>query len=205
VFTQVELRTTTPAESCTAFYEAVLTRPLEGIISALPEQARARGAPAHWLGHLHVAALEDAVERFVSAGAALLGPRRSAPDGAPIVGLRDPFGAVVALTSRPVPAAARASFTHLSRAPGEAEALYRSVAPSLPAATTHFLEIPPAKLAVGPREPGVHAQWVSSFGVEDLEAACRRVERAGGEVIVEGAFAYCHDPQRAVFGLVAAR
>src|SRR5688572_27034938 len=113
-FSWYELRTTDVA-AARAFYTAVaeldIRREAErlmvcsgnltiGEISALPERARALGAPAHWLGHIAVADADKCAAHFVAQGAERLGPPRLL-DGFLVHGLRDPFGAPVALTSRP--------------------------------------------------------------------------------------------------------
>src|SRR5262245_21334589 len=66
-------------------------RPVGGL-SVMPEQARARGAPPNWLGHVAVAAVADSVRDFVAAGGEQLGPLRSFGRGEVAV-VRDPLGA----------------------------------------------------------------------------------------------------------------
>jgi len=64
-------------------------------VATLPEPARARGAPAHWLGHVGVADVDATADRIVALGGEQLGPRRDrairrtkglppTPNGSPI-------------------------------------------------------------------------------------------------------------------------
>lgn len=182
-FHHFELRTTDVA-AARKFYEAVLVSPLESLITELPAVARARGAPAHWLGHLHVDDLERTVAAFLEAGAERLGPARTTDDGAPVIGLRDPFGAAVALTSRPVRATVRARPMHLSHDPERARRLY--------ALDATFLPITDAT---------IHAQWVFPIVVTNFEQTIDRIRRLGGDVLLSPAGAYAHDPQGAAFAV----
>lgn len=185
-FHHFELRTIDVA-AARRFYEAVLLQPLDALVTELPAVARARGAPAHWLGHLHVDALEQTVAAFLEAKAERLGPPRSCDDGPHIIGLRDPFGAVVALTSRPVRATVRARPIHLSHAPERARAFYGLDATFLPITDEH-----------------THPQWIFPIVVSDFEQTLERVRRHGGDVLSTPAGAYAHDPQGAAFAVTGA-
>jgi predicted enzyme related to lactoylglutathione lyase len=103
-FVRYELRTTTVDEA-RAFYAELLGGDLWGDdvgIAPLPDQALARGARPHWLGHLGVGDVDGTVNRLVALGAQQLGPTvRGASASHAIV--RDPFGAVVALNSTTAP------------------------------------------------------------------------------------------------------
>jgi len=98
-FDRVELRTTN-AEAARAFYGSVLGHD-RGVIWPLHEQALARGAKPHWLGHLEVEDLDLAAAQFVARGATPLGPTRPAHHGGRSAVLRDPGGAIVALSTLP--------------------------------------------------------------------------------------------------------
>src|SRR4051812_35250673 len=65
-------------------------------ISSLPETARARGAPAHWLGQLGVPDVAAVSASLQAHGSERLGPPTQDPS-VPFAVLRDPFGALVAL------------------------------------------------------------------------------------------------------------
>ena len=95
-------------------------------VGGLPAQAAARGAPPHWLGHIGADDVVGTTLRFVQSGATPLGAAvRIGSDGAGAM-LRDPFGAVVALTSaKPLANANRVAWHLLtSRDEGRAFATY---------------------------------------------------------------------------------
>ena len=190
-FHHFELRTTDVA-AARKFYEAVLLEPLDALVTELPAIARARGAPSHWLGHLHVDDLEGTVTSFLEAGAERLGPARRCDEGAPIIGLRDPLGAVVALTSRPIRTTARALPIHLSHAPERARQLY--------ALDALFLPITDEK---------THAQWIFPFVVTNFDQLVGRVRELGGDALITTTAdgrrtAYSHDAQGAAFAVLEA-
>jgi predicted enzyme related to lactoylglutathione lyase len=92
---------TTDVEGARAFYRDLFG--WEMPVSELPEQARSRGAPAHWLGNIAVPDIRTTAQHMVDLGAQLLGPtRRSAQAGETSV-VRDPLGAVAALACRRQP------------------------------------------------------------------------------------------------------
>lgn len=123
-FCHYELRTT-DVDAARAFYGDLLgTRFWEESISVaeLPAQAAARGAPPHWLGHIGVDDVAGTMLRFVQSGATQLGPAARTGNEVARAILRDPFGAIVALTSwNPVPRADRVVW-HLLSARDEARA-----------------------------------------------------------------------------------
>lgn len=190
-FHHFELRTIDVA-AARQFYELVLGAPLDALVTELPAIARARGAPSHWLGHLHVAELELTLASFLQAGAERLGPARTCDDGAPVIGLRDPFGAAIALTSRPVRATVRARPIHLSHAPERARQLYPLDATFLPIT-----------------DERTHAQWIFPIVVSDFDQLVSRTRELGGDDALitntpAGRLAYAHDPQGAAFAVIEA-
>jgi uncharacterized protein len=189
-FHHFELRTT-DLVAARAFYEAVLEGPFDALLTELPEAAKARGAPAHWLGHLFLPPVERTLERFLAAGATALGPARETDDGHRIIGLRDPFGAVVALTDRDVGTVARARPVHFSASPEAARALYGVDADFLPI-----------------DGPAMHPQWVFPIVVRDVTQTLARILAAGGrgEILpVREGFqvAVAEDPQGGAFAVLA--
>jgi predicted enzyme related to lactoylglutathione lyase len=98
-FVRVTLRTSEIA-GARAFYATLLGRD-ELDIAPLPEAAARRGAPSHWLGELGVNDVEKTACDFTARGAARIGPTRATADGGEMAIVRDPGGAVVALTTRP--------------------------------------------------------------------------------------------------------
>ncbi|MEW6435319.1 MAG: VOC family protein [Myxococcota bacterium] len=207
-FARIELRTT-DVDAARAFYAAVLPGGADDV-TALPAALRERGVPAHWLGHLGVDDVEAATRAFVALGASLPGPPRP---GAPVT-VRDPGGAVVALTPGGAPERRDVAWHQLLC--GDLE---RTAAAYAGAFGWRF----------GPREgaqqrfgwdagadagllvdvaawPGAHPHWLFHFAVPDLDAAVAEVRARGGVVaaVVDtgGArVAVCEDPQGAAFAL----
>jgi predicted enzyme related to lactoylglutathione lyase len=205
-FTGCELRTT-DVEAALRFYEGVLGE-APSVVSLLPAQAVARGAPAHWLALVRVAdvAVEEAA--WIAAGAERLGQARE--DGSVV--LRDPFGAVIALTSKPGDGARAWHELHVSD-PEAALAFYASRLgwsrvgePSEDAITFSWGGAPVGRITALARTPGVHTHWVFYDEVDGFDGATERVRKLGGTVaavraIPGGRVAYCEDPQGAAFGL----
>jgi len=233
MFGWYELRTT-DVTAAQAFYADVLeVRGSQGLlyasdqpvasISPLPERAAARGAPAHWLGHVGVGDVDGAAQRMVAAGGELLGPVRRAPEGDLLAIVRDPLGAVLALSSKREPCSPAVAWHELhTREREQAWSLYAEIF------GWHLTETLDLGLEAGPyqmfawdaaspsvgamldsaRLPGIHTHWLFYFSVGDLEAALARVRSRGGR-IAQGPpsapgsdrIAYIEDPQGAAFGL----
>lgn len=222
-FCRLELRTT-DVVAALAFYARVIGdgHPLAGAIVRLPSEAAARGAPAHWLGHIGVDDVESAARAFVDRGGTRLGPTRRRADGADVALLRDPGGAVLALaTSDACPGGdgvvwhllhthdvprAQASYAALFGwcfdAPidlGARGTLHPFAWTADGANVGSFTEIG-ARL-------GVHPHWLFHFRVAALDAALDEVRAAGGLalptiVLPSGdRIAVCEDPQGAAFAL----
>ncbi|BDG04739.1 VOC family protein [Anaeromyxobacter oryzae] len=219
-FQRYELRTTDVA-AARAFYAAVLGD-VEVEIVPLPGEAIARGAPAHWLGHLGVDDVERAASAFVERGAIRLGPTRPTAGGDVAI-LRDPGGAVVALASAQARLPARAGVTwHVLETTGldRAAASYCGLfgwrlTERVDLGTLGVVQ-PFAWEAGGPSvgamadvagRPGVHPHWLFFFRVAALEPALLAVRAAGGVVLgptmLPGGerIAVCEDPQGAAFAL----
>ncbi len=227
-FCRYELRTT-DVDAARAFYSNLLgARFWEDNVDAgeLPAQAAARGAPPHWLGHIGVDDVVGTMRRFVQRGATRLGPAVHADHhNAPII-LRDPFGAIVALTpSNPVPIPDRVAW-HLLSARDEAVA-FAMYAELLGWTSLNAVDLGPERgrhvtftwdgafEAVGStsnvaRLPNVHPQWLFFFPTENLDESLARVRTSGGltlPVVVtaeRNLVAACDDPQGAAFGLYQA-
>lgn len=234
-FCWYELRTTDPVAARAFYVDAVglvvaagdarwrlrADGPELGEFAALPAQAAARGAPAHWLGHVAVADVPAAVQRFVAVGASPLGPVQTRPAGHLVAPLRDPLGAVLAVTSRPETTATLAWCDLHTRDSAQAAAIYPSLfgwAPRQsydlgPPGTYREFAWHPGGPAVGgmsdaARRPEIHTHWLFHFAVADLDAALERVRSGGGRAAGEpmltpgGArVAACEDPQGAAFAL----
>jgi predicted enzyme related to lactoylglutathione lyase len=195
-------------------------------VATLPERAAARGAPAHWLGHIGVADVEATVGRFVVAGAERLGPVE--PGGGALQAvLRDPFGAIVAVSSaQPTPFTDHVAW-HLLHSQDEARAFatYSSLfgwspkeahdlGPELgrhQSFTWDDAARPVGSVANTARLPHIHPQWLFFFRVASLDDSLAKVRAHGGLALSpvqmqNGALvAPCDDPQGAAFGLYQAR
>lgn len=192
-----------------------------GEITTVPARAAAMGAPAHWLGHIGVADVDAAVRRFVALGAQQLGATETRADGAVVAVLRDPLGAVVAVSSRASTSTLAWCDLH-TRDGAQAAAVYGDMF-GWPIVGAHELgpglgvyrpfAWRPGSPVVGgftelARRPGVHTHWLFSFAVADIDAAAARVRGGGGRVTHEpldvqgGArLVSCEDPQGAAFAL----
>jgi uncharacterized protein len=233
MFFRYDLRTTEP-DAARQFYSDVVglefgTDQTSGLaVWPLHEQARARGAPAHWLGALAVGDVETTLRRLVEAGGERLGPTIVADNGSTWVNLRDPSGAVVSVRqgmrpSRPAPIAWHQLHTRDADA---ALALYSELfgwrhtesfdAPDVVGGHRMFAwagaSTSVGSLANTARWPGVHPHWLFYFEVPDLNAALARARASGARpasspfVLPNGArLVPCDDPQGAAFGLYEAR
>lgn len=226
-FRRFDLRTTDP-RAAEAFYEAVLGRSALSrlTVSALPERARARGAPPHWLGHLAVGDVEEPLRRLVAVGAEQLGPRGLDADDRAVIVVRDPFGAVLALSASSASEASaadgvvawhqhhttdrdRAFETYVDLFGWKERAPWALGGEIGPHRTFAWGETGPAvgSVANSARLPHVHTQWLFYFAVDDVDAAADVVRERGGLVVQVAEFptgarvAVCDDPQGGAFAL----
>jgi uncharacterized protein len=223
-FSRIELRTTN-VEAARAFYRAILGHD-HAVLWELHEQALARGARPHWLGHLEVEDLDLAAAAFVARGATPLGPTRPSQDGVPTAVLRDPGGAIVALSS---------FATQRSEGPRKLQAVWHVLNTNdVARAEANYCELfgwslttplnvgehgtfqqfswQPGGENVGAlgdiaQRPGVHPHWLFFFEVEALDPALTATRAAGGVTLdpitlPSGArVCVCEDPQGAAFAL----
>jgi predicted enzyme related to lactoylglutathione lyase len=235
MFCRYDLRTTEP-EAARRFYAEVVGLDLpEGIARAegtlavwpLHELARARGAPAHWLGHLAVVDVESTASRLVALGAERLGPTVHTHHGPAYATLRDPSGAVVAVREsarEPGPAPVAWHQLH-TRDVERAWAIYEELFGWTHTKTTEVVGLDggfrlfawagsgesAGMMGNTARWPGVHSHWLYYFPVPDLEGALAKVPANGGRVVAPAAalangdrLAPCEDGQGAAFGLYEA-
>jgi predicted enzyme related to lactoylglutathione lyase len=233
-FCRYELRTTDP-DAARSFYAELLgagfaARLLPGqpstlSVGFLPDPARARGAPAHWLGHIGVSDVDAAVRRLVELGSDRLGPTSRASDGTPFAALRDPSGAVVAVresAAKPqgVPPVA---WHHLHTT--DADRAFSVYSELFGWTHTETLDVPDlaggyrmfawdgagrtvGSIANTARRPGVHTHWLFYFPVASLDEASGKVQQLGGLVLPQTELpdgtrlTPCDDPQGAAFGLL---
>jgi predicted enzyme related to lactoylglutathione lyase len=212
-FSRYVLRTTN-VPAAEAFYASVLGHHGDQIFP-LHEQALARGARPHWLGHIDVSDPAAAAAPLLAAGGQQLGERA---DG--IVVLRDPGGAIVALGG--ASAGSRAGVLwHVLRA-RNIDSLAALYAETFGWAFGEYIALGNGERyralafsggernagVVGELSEGVHPHWLFFFGVDSLKDAVARVRAHGGLVMEPSAlpdgteFAVCDDPQGAAFGLM---
>jgi predicted enzyme related to lactoylglutathione lyase len=219
-FSRFLLRTT-DVRAAAEFYDAVLEERGDGIVP-LHEAALARGAQPHWLGHIAVRDLggaEAVAGRLVERGAMRLGPPAGVGD---FVVLRDPGGAVVAVTDSAEASSARVVWHQLNtRDPANAGATYTGL---FGWALTQAIDLGPLgqhqRFAFSAGEPSVglisdvanrpevHTHWLFFWAVPSLDRALERTRSRGGKVVGPIALqngvrvAACDDPQGAAFGVI---
>jgi predicted enzyme related to lactoylglutathione lyase len=216
-FSRYVLRTT-DAAAATVFYDAVLGHHGDAVFP-LHEQALARGARPHWLGHLDVSDPAAAAAPLLAAGAQQLGP---GPGGAVV--LRDPGGALLALGGVSTPSSARVAWHVLRATNAEREAARYaelfgwSLGEPLDLGTDDGQRYRPFSWrtgeasagVVGELSAGVHAQWLYFFAVASLDDAVASVRARSGLALAPATLpdgsrlAVCDDPQGAAFGLMQA-
>jgi predicted enzyme related to lactoylglutathione lyase len=233
MFCRYDLRTTDP-DAAQAFYSDVVgldltpgpsqDEPSMLAVWLLHEQARARGAPAHWLGQLGVGDLDATVRRLVELGGERLGPTVQAKDGTAYATLRDPGGAVVAVrASTEKPRGAPVAWHQLhTRDLDRAWAAYSELFGWTHTETLDVADVggrlrmfawddsgkSVGGMANTARAPEVHAHWLYFFPVADLDGRVAKVRAKGGRVgklavLPNGdRIAPCGDPQGAAFGLL---
>lgn len=219
-FSRYLLRTT-DVDAASAFYDAILGRRGDGILP-LHEAAIARGARPHWLGHIRaseIGGVEAKASQFVERGATRLGP---APGVADFVVMRDPSGAIVALTDASAESSAGVVWHNLNtHKPSKAAEHYSALFGwSIGVARDTGFPGQHLEFAYGAGEsivglisdiegrPEVHTHWLFFFAVGSLDVAIDRVRQLGGVVIGPITLpngvrvAVCDDPQGAAFGLI---
>lgn len=237
-FCWYELRTTDP-NAARAFYAEVAGWQVEttaqpglfhvgkhrvGGLLELPERARLLGAPAHWLGHIAVVDVDASAQRLTALGAQVLGPVQQAGNGGRVAILRDPQGAVVALSSRGDESSREGIAWHELHTTDHEKA-WAMYADLFEWQATEALDLGPD---IGPyqifswasgdrnvggmvssaRAPHIHTHWLFYLTVADLDASLAKVRSLGGTVAngptqLRGGHrvAQCEDGQGAAFGL----
>lgn len=200
-----------------------------GGLYTMNAQQVARHVPPSWLSYLTVSDLEATVERVRSAGGEAVVEPMDVRDLGRMAVVQDPVGAVFALWAP----GKHHGAAHLNGAPGSAtwqehwsrdhdraERFYAEVfgwrADRRVIAGTDYTVFMEGDRGVAgmtslPPEVDAPAYWLVYFAVDDLDAALRRSDDAGGRVIVMpeeapgvGRFAMLQDPQGAPFGVLRA-
>lgn len=201
--------------------------PLGGVMQ-LPEEARAAGAPPHWLAYVSVADVDATVETAGALGAAVLVPGTDIPNTGRFAVLRDPQGAVFAVftPAQPMPETpwppAAGAFSWHELMTTDAVAAFEFYHTLFGWAKEDALDMGEAGIyqtygwGRGPvggvcnTPPGVEAppHWLYYIRVTDLEAAVAYVQAHGGKLFngpmdVPGGdrIAQCCDEQGAAFAL----
>jgi uncharacterized protein len=238
-FVSYDLRTT-DLEAAQAFYAGLMDWQVQrsgesrvfcageqrvGELMALPERARAQGAPAHWLGHIGVDDVDASARRFVALGGQMLGPVQQPAQGQRVAILKDPQGAVFAMSSGRSGVGLGAVAWHELNTT-DREHAWSSYSELFGWRATEALELGPevgtyqlftwdgagrnvGGMANTARLPSIHTHWLFYLTVEDLEASVEKVRSLGGRVLNNGAMllsggdrvAQCEDPQGAAFAL----
>jgi uncharacterized protein len=224
-FSRYELQTT-DVRGAEAFYTSVLGGDFWGVgvsLAPLPERAASRGAPARWLGHVGTPDVDGMAARLVALGGQQLGPTEREWAGPDRAVLRDPFGAVLALSSE-LEVSARAPVAwHLlhcadhERAFAAYAGLFGWVATEVSdlgpdiGCQQHFAWEPSGPSVGGvantARLPHVHPHWMYCFRVSDIEGCLASARAHGGKALPliqtssADLVAACDDPQGAAFGL----
>ena len=191
-------------------------------IAPLPARAAARGVPGYWLGHVGVDDVVPPMYRFLEAGATRLDPPPTGGRDTGSVVLRDPFGAIVALTPATGAHLESPVAWHLlsSRDEERAMQVYGDI---LGWSAVERQDLGPRgrhvtfsfkgdQRVVGStsdiaNRPHVHAQWLYFFGVPDFDATITRVRERAGLVLPPATTPHghrvvaCDDPQGAAFGI----
>ncbi|MEZ4701141.1 MAG: hypothetical protein R2834_12465 [Rhodothermales bacterium] len=228
VFSRYDLRTTDLA-GARAFYEQLFGPGFwsEDVrLTPLPEQAIARGAPAHWLGYIGVEDVEAIAGQIVAAGGMRRGPTLVDDDGIRRAALSDPFGAGVGVASGLGDVFADvAAHLHHSNDPEAASVYYANLfgwsiaeVDATPADMGRHLGFsyggdgaPVGRFTDAARLPQVHHQWQYFFPTGDIDTAVALVKAGGGIALpivnlLDGTrVVACDDPQGAAFGLVQRR
>jgi uncharacterized protein len=246
-FVWYELMSTNP-EAAKAFYTAVVgwgirrwEGPMDytmwtageaprGGVMQLPEEARAMGAPPHWMGYVDVADVDASTKRAEALGARVLVPPMDIPGVGRFSTFQDPQGAVLSMHQSPQESMLQeperpGSFSWPELMTSDPEAAWSFYSELFGWVKTSSTDMGPAGIyqeystrADGPtlggifrRPPSVPvSSWLYYITTADLDQAVATVREKGGQVLngpMEipggGRIAQCMDPQGAAFALYA--
>jgi len=201
--------------------------PVAGLVKA-SEEARRKGAAPHWMGYVEVDDVDAVVDRIKRAGGAVHVPATDIPGVSRFAVVADPQMAAFALVK-----GQRSSHTQFAGpdAPGrvgwhellaadweKALAFYREIF-GWEKADSHFgaMGVYQGFSARGKPMGGMFTKpttlplpfWLYYFNTDDIQAAAKRVEAGGGEILygptaVPGGawIVHCTDPLGALFALL---
>jgi uncharacterized protein len=202
---------TSDVDAARSFYDGLLE---EGApdVTELPASLRARGAKPHWLGYLAAPDVVPTIEAFVARGATRLGTGEL---------VRDPGGAILALTSRREPSRRDVVWQQLLTAdPKRAKEDYAELFGMKLGARVEIPQLgavdefgwgtgePSGSIGDIAGKPHIHPQWLFFFRGTDLERAASHIRANGGIVLGPTTLpdgrrvAVCDDPQGAQFALM---
>jgi uncharacterized protein len=226
-FFRYELRTTDVTSAQRFYAEVFGPRFWRADLSAsvLPDRAIALGAPPHWLGHIGTSDIPAVTRRITALGGQGLGPAQEHPDGSVCAVFRDPFGAVMAVSSERSEQESGSAAWHLHHSQDHERSfdfyagLFGWVAAGLVDAGPRsggglhqvfaWSHAGPrvGSLANTARPPQIHPHWLYFFPVKDIESSLARVRVCGGTTLgamptpAGNIVAPCDDPQGGAFGL----
>ncbi|MGB7975868.1 MAG: VOC family protein [Roseiarcus sp.] len=204
--------------------------PVTGLMT-MPEDARRTGVTPHWLGYVGVDDVDAAVDRTKQLGGAVYVPPTDVPNISRFSIVADPQTATLALVkglksaqaqSAEPGAPGRVGWHELLAADSEkAFAFYRELfgwqkADTHVGAMGKYQEFSADLGTIGGMftKPATlpHPFWLYYFNIDDIQAAAKRVEAGGGQILygptaVPGGavIAHCTDPQGAIFALLDRR
>ena len=201
--------------------------PLGGVME-LPEEARAAGAPPHWMAYVTVENVDTAVEKAVALGGSTLHPPTSIEGAGRFAVMADPQGAAFAVYTHSgeeegpsgPPQVGQFSWNELATSDyKEAFAFYTDLfgwepqeAMDMGDAGIYQLygldSVPLGGMFNKPDEMPGPPMWLYYISIDDVTAAVEKVEELGGQVVngpmeVPGGdfIAQCLDPQGVLFAL----
>ena len=202
--------------------------PIGGVM-ALPDEAKAMGAPPAWLAYIEVPDVDATIEEAVKLGATILMPAHTAQDVGRFSILRDPQGAVFAVITSATPPIDETD-------PKPLEFSWHELVTSDPAAAIEFYDklfgwdskgefdmgekgiykmFGRDRFTYGgvmkqPEGMGVPPHWLHYINVDSADAATERATQAGGNVMLPpmdvpggGRISIMTDPQGAMFAVHA--
>lgn len=199
-----------------------------GGLMVLPEEARAAGAPPHWMGYVAVDDVDATARKAVGLGAKTYVPATDIPDVGRFAVLGDPQGAVFALFSSTMegPGPDREGLGHFSWAElnttdwESAWKFYSDLFGWKPTRSMdmgefgqYFMFGMDTQQSMGGMSNAatmMHAppHWMHYVNVKDVDEAAKLISQKGGKVLngpmdIPGGdrIAQCMDPQGAVFAI----
>jgi predicted enzyme related to lactoylglutathione lyase len=218
----------TPGSAYSLF--TIIDLPVAGLMN-LPEGAIRAGAPPHWIGYVGVDDVDAAVNRVKQLGGAVYVPPTDVPNISRFSVVADPQRATLALVKGQKSGRARSAE---AGAPGRV-GWHELLASDWEEASAFYIELfgwQKGDSHIG--EMGTYQEfsaggetiggmftkpatlplpfWLYYFNIDDIQAAAKRVEAGGGQILYGptaapgGALiAHCTDPQGALFALLDRR